>query len=540
MSEPEAVVSQRRRISAVWIVPAVAMLLGIWLVVNAYLERGPVVEIRFATAEGLEENVTTVRVREVEIGVVSEISLNENLSGVTVMAELGADARRLLREDTQFWVVRPRVSTSGISGLGTIVSGAYIELAPGTGEPAEGHLFDGLEQPPLTPARTPGLRVTLVSQTSGSVGVGDPVLYRGFPVGRIEDSRLDVEAQELRYLAFIEAPYDDLVTSSTRFWNASGISVEITPEGARVSLGSLESLIVGGVAFDSAATARRDEPVQSDQSFVLHPDESSIVENPHRYAQEYVVLFSQSVRGLDPGAPVTFRGIPVGSVRRLMVGEGTASALDSGEDTAIPVLIHIEPGRLELGDSPEGLMLLRRLLARAVDNGVRATLESGNLLTGSLYVNLDYFDSATERSTGEFEGYPTIPSVSTGLGLLQQQVSELLSRLNNLPLDQTLVSANATLDGLHGVAEELDTLLESEAIRRLPTRLDDSLAQLDRTLSAYSADSDIPEQLSRAVAELNRTLESVRTLADRLERNPNALLFPSRYAEDPQPEAGSR
>lgn len=539
MSEPEAAVSTRRRLSAVWIVPAVAMALGVWLVVNAYLSRGPVVEIEFATAEGIDEETTPVKVRNVEVGVVTEISLNEDLSGVTVTAELAADARRLLRRDTQFWVVRPRVSSTGISGLGTIVSGAYIEVAPGVGEPADDLRFEGLDHAPLTPAGTPGLRINLVSDTSGSLGVGDPVLYRGYPVGRVEDARLDVEAQEVRYSAFIEAPYDSLVTSSTRFWNASGISAELTADGAAVSIGSLETLIAGGVAFDVPEAAVAGGPVSPEETFQLYPDRASINDNPHRYHQDYVASFSQSVRGLSPGAPVTFRGITVGSVQRLMVGEGTAGALNEGDDTAIPVLIRIEPGRFELPDAPGGVARLQEAMALAVRNGLRGTLETGNLLTGSLYVNLDFFDNAAQRTVGEFEGHPTIPTVSTGLGRIQQQVTTLMATLNELPLGESLASADAALKDVEAAAEAFETLLASEDVADLPRRLEASLAQLDRTLAAYSSDSGLPEEISRAVDALNRTLESVEAVANRLERDPNAVIFPTRQRADPQPSAGA-
>lgn len=540
MAEQAAAVVKRRRVSTVWIVPTVAMLLGLWLVINAYLGRGPVVEIAFETADGLEEDNTTVRVRDVEVGIVSDIRLNDDLSGVTVVAELVADARRLLREDTQFWVVRPRVSSSGISGLGTIVSGAYIELAPGLGEAAADMTFIGLEQAPLTPAGTPGLRLTLVSETSGSVSVGNPVLYRGYPVGRVENAELDTDTQEVRYLVFIDAPYDALVSANTRFWNASGISAEITTEGVRLDMASLEALIVGGVSFDLPQNAEPGESVATDQVFTLYPTESSIAERPYRYQQSYVVLFDQSVRGLNPGAPVTFRGITVGSVQRIMIGEGPAGALADDGETAIPVLIGIQPARLELRDSPAGMARLRELMGRAIANGLRGSLESGNLLTGSLYVGLDFFESADDQSQAEFEGFPTIPTVSTGLGRLQQQLSSLITKLNDLPLAATLTSAESTLTELGATVAELRALIASDEVQGLTARIDGTLATLNRTLASYSGDSGLPAQLGDTLQELDRTLASVRAAAERLERDPNAMIFPSRNAADPEPRAGAR
>lgn len=535
----DAAVTSRRRPSAVWIVPLVAMALGVWLVVNAWLQRGPVVEIEFTTAEGLEEETTPVKVRNVQVGVVSDIALNENLSGVTVTVELAADARRLLREDTQFWVVRPRVSTSGISGLGTIVSGAYIEVAPGVGDSAADYRYTGLEHAPLTPAGTPGLRVTLVSETSGSLGVGDPVLYRGYAVGRVEDARLDVQAQEVRYSAFIEAPHDALVTTATRFWNASGISAEVTADGVVLNLASLETLIAGGVAFDLPESASPGGPVPADETFQLYSDEASITDNPHRYAQEYVVSFHQSVRGLSAGAPVTFRGITVGTVERIMMGEGTSGVLNEGDDRPIPVLIRVEPGRFAIEDSRAGVRRLREAMAQAVENGLRGSLETGNLLTGSLYVNLDFFEDVDTTALGEFQGHPAIPTVSTGLGQLQQQVSQLLSKLNRLPLEQSLESADGALAAIRDATRELEVLIDSEAMQNLPGRMADSLDQLDRTLSAYSEEAGLPDQIQRTLNELDRTLKSVRSVSENLERDPSSVIFPTDPPADPRPEAGA-
>lgn len=539
MSETQPDLTRQRRISPVWIVPVVAMLLGLWLVIDAYRRQGPVVEISFATAEGVEEDNTPVKFRNVEVGMVTDISLHDDLSSVLVRAELSADARRLLREDTRFWVVRPRISRGGISGLGTIVSGAYIEMAPGTGSAAGEFTFEGLEQAPPTPAGTPGLRINLVSETSGSLGVGNPVLYRGYPVGRVEDAQLDADTREVRYAVFIEAPYDSLVTTSTRFWNASGISATLSAEGATLSVASLETLVAGGVAFDLPETALPGDPVAAEETFQLYPDPASIDENPHRFHQDYVVAFSQSVRGLSAEAPVTFRGIRIGSVQRIMVREGTAGALDDGADRPIPVLIRIQPGRFEMSDSRSGVARLRESLEQAVANGLRGTLESGNLLTGSLYVNFDFFDRGEPARMGEFEGYPEIPTISGGFDRLQQQVGEVLAKLNDLPMEETLQSADTTLTELAGTTRALREMLDDEALQRLPDNLERSLTQLDRTLAAYSSDSGLPDQLSRAIAELNRTLERMQSLADTLERDPNALIFPRQPHRDPEPRAGA-
>lgn len=539
MSEADAAVTSRRRVSAVWIVPGVAMLLGLWLVVDAYLSRGPTIEIAFATAEGIEVDATSVRVRSVQVGTVTDIALSDDQEGVVVTAELSADADDLLRDDTHFWVVRPRIGPSGVSGLGTIVSGAYVEMSPGGGQPSSQRRFDGLENVPPTPAGTPGLRVVLVSDTSGYVGVGDPVLYRGYPVGRVEQSRLDVESRDVRYSVFIDAPYDSLVTTSTRFWDASGISAEITPEGATVDVASLETLIAGGVAFDQPQSARPGGPVSANEIFQLYADAASIQENPHRFGQSYVVRFNQSVRGLTVDAPVTLRGIAIGNVERIMVHEGTAAALDNGTEAPIPVLIRIHPGRLEIEDSEAGIERLRTAMEQAVRHGLRGSLESGSLLTGSLYVNFDFYGEPAPGRVGEFAGYPTLPTVQGGLERMQQQVVVLLDKLNDLPLDQTVTSVNSTLQEVKGTVEDLRGLLNGERLETLSGELSATLKGLNTTLNAYSNDGGLPQQLDATLSELRHTLRAIQSAADTLERDPNTLIFPSNRAQDPEIRKGA-
>jgi paraquat-inducible protein B len=244
------------------------------------------------------------------------------------------------------------------------------------------------------------------------------------------------------------------------------------------------------------------------------------------------------VRGLTAEAPVTFRGIRIGEVRRIMVREGTAGALDNGTDGAVPVLIHIEPGRLEMDDSGEGVRHLRAVMTQAVSAGLRGTLESGNLLTGSLYVNFDYFPNAEPAQIGEFDGVPLLPAISGGLARMQQQVAQLLVKLNNLPLNEAVTSANGTLASLQRTSEALEGLLASDQVRTLASTLTQTLARLDRTLEAYSRDSGLPDQLASAIAELESTLRSVESVAQRLERDPNAVFFPSEPSPDPQPRSG--
>jgi len=530
MTEVKATVSERRRISAIWLVPIVALALGIWMVVHTLRSQGPEITVVFSSGASIEAGKTKIKFREVEVGLVESVGLADDHESVVVTARLDKAAAPLLREDTQLWVVRPRVGPGGVSGLGTLLSGGYIQLAPGTGEEGRRH-FVGLEEPPVTPAGTPGLKFRLVAEQSGSVGSGAPILYKGFRVGRIESAEFDVASQKMQYGAFIEAPYDDLITSTTRFWNASGITLSATADGIEVRTASLEAVLAGGVVFGLPEGVEPGGPVEAGETFTLYDSYASVNERPYRESVEYVVRFPQSVRGLRPGAPVEYRGIRVGRVQRVLLKEIARQGF-SGKGEAIPVLISLEPGRLELPDSEEGAATLERAIEAAVTRGARATLSTGNLLTGSLYVYLDIYPDAAPAEMGSFAGYPTLPTIASGLEGIQVRISTLLDKLNALPLGEMLDSVDRLL-------ADVDAIVASEGVQSLPASLETTLAQLRETLDSVSTDSAMQERLLRTITEFDRTLQSLRGLLETLEEKPNALIFSSEPGEDPQPPAGS-
>jgi paraquat-inducible protein B len=513
MNDTPATVKRRRRIAPIWVVPIVAVLLGLWMVVHTYRTQGPDITITFATADGIEAGKTKVKALSVELGLVTSVELGEDLESVVVTARLERSAIPLLREDTQFWVVRARVGMGGVSGLGTIMSGGYIEMAPGTG-PEGRRDFAGLDEVPVTPAGTPGLHFRVVGERAGSVSTGDPILFKGFQVGRVENAKFDVESNRMHYRAFVEAPYDGLVRKNTRFWNTSGLSFSATAEGIEVNTGSLRSLLLGGVAFGLPEGVEPGDPAESGAEFDLFPDYKSINVQPYLHFLEYVVEFEQSVRGLVPGAPVEYRGLRAGQVDRILIEEAIAATPEKG-GVAIPVLIRVEPGRFGLGDSEEGLASLSRRFERAVHGGARATLATGNLLTGSRYVSFDMYPEQGPGEMGSFAGYTTLPTTSSGLEGIQQQVAALLDKLNALPLQDIAVSADQTVQELERTIAELRVLVASEELQSVPASLETSLAELDRTL------------------------ESVRQLATTLEDQPNSLIFSREPERDPEPMAGS-
>ena len=345
-----------------------------------------------------------------------------------------------------------------------------------------------------------------------------------------------MESQQLFYSVFIDAPYDQLVSSNTRFWNASGISAELSTEGVKLSVGSLQSALVGGVSFDLPRGSEPGEAVEDDETYRLYPDESSIHENPFRYSAEYVVMFEESLRGLLPGAPVTYRGIQIGSVVRIMLEDLTAATTPDDSGNPLPVLIEIEPGRMAISDSEQGLLIAGESIEVAVQRGLRATLETGNLLTGARLVDMDFYEVEEPETLGEFVGIPVIPTISGGLAHIQVQVSQVLDKLNQLPVEGALNAATGALAELEETLTAIRKVAESEGLQTLPMTLQATLNQLNDVLDDFSSNSEFQAELMRALEELKSALQSVESVADQLDAKPNSLIFPTRAEPDPEPE----
>jgi paraquat-inducible protein B len=368
------VIRRRRRFSPVWIVPIIAALLGLWLVYRYYSARGPLIVVRFENAEGIVAGKTPVLCRSINIGTVETLQLTDDLKGVIVRIQMVSEATRLLTDDAQFWVVRPRYGASGISGLSTLLSGSYIELGPGVSrDPRED--FVGLEQPPITPGGVPGLRVTLFTDEAGGVAPGTAITYKGLSAGRIESRVFHPQNGKVEFGAFIFAEYAGLVRANTKFWNASGLDVQVGANGLQVRTGTLESLLIGGITFGQP-TPSSAPPATDGATFALYQSLEDTTKFAMRSSVPYLLLFSGSVRGLNDGAPVEFRGVRIGTVNGV-----SFRYLPNDPERRVPVLVQLDPTFITNLPS-ENTEAAENFIAESVRNGLRASLKTGNLLTG--------------------------------------------------------------------------------------------------------------------------------------------------------------
>lgn len=532
----------RRRLSPIWIVPIVALLIGAWMVWHNIASRGPQITIEMETAEGIEAGKTLIKTRNVEVGKVESVRLSDNLDKTIVTARMSKDSERMLNEDTRLWVVKPRIGREGISGLNTVLSGAYIQLQPGDSR-EEAHHFVALEQPPVTTQDAKGLRIDLTSNDGSVLSDGDPVTYEGFVVGRVESSEFRPSEKEMHYTLYIDSPYNELVTSTTRFWSTSGVSLRLDSQGLQVDVGSLESVLSGGVAFGIPEDLPRGRPVVENTSFTLYSDQEEAREGSFHQAIDYVIMVDDTVRGLSRGAPVEFRGVRLGTVVSVpyRLTHQRVRTLSSFE---IPVLIRIEPERLEGQVDDEGVKQWEKRLERLFKRGLRATLKSGNLLTGALFVDLDFYDNPPPYKTDTFDDIEVMPSVSGGLAQMEAKLNALLDKLNGLDIEPVLGNLNKTLSASESLVKRLDktaghvdSLLGSDEVQKLPSDISTSLDNLNRTLDGLTPESSAYRKLEGDLERLDRVLKKAEPLLDTLEKNPSSLIFDKPTTRDPIPRA---
>ena len=535
-----ATVDQIKRWSPVWIIPIVTVLIGAWILFYHFSHQGPLVTLITTNAEGIEGGKTTIKSRSVDVGVVESAVLTDDLHHVEITARLNSGMEKLLREDSAFWVVKPAIGREGITGLGTLLSGAYIELQPGSkGERAEQYKL--LDSPPLAPPDAKGIRITLDSTKAGQLNAGDPVLFRGYRVGSVETSAFDADKRLMTYQLFIAAPYDRLITSNVRFWKDSGIAVDMSANGMRVEMGSLTTLFSGGVSFDVPDGWDRGEVAQNKAEYKLFDDQRSIQDSLYTDHKDFLLFFNDSVRGLQAGAPVEFRGIRLGTVAEVpFTAPGIAQRLNN--DYRIPVLIRIEPDRFrkQLGDD----FNFEEHLKDGIRAGLRASMKSANLLTGSLYVDLDFYANA-KPVTGPttFANYELIPTTSGGLAQIQQKLMESLDKINALPLNPmvneatgTLKESQRTLRELQKTLDNLNKLTSSQSMQQLPADMQSTLRELNRSMKGFQPGSPVYNKMVGDMQRLDQVLRELQPVLRTLNSKSNALVFEAKPGEDPQPK----
>ncbi len=535
INAPRPDIKKRRSISIVWIVPVVAILIGAWLVFKAVTEKGPTIYITFRTAEGLVAGKTKVRFKDVEVGTVKAIIIPDDLTHVRLTVEMVKGARPFLKEGAQFWVVRARVAAGQVSGLGTLFSGAYIGMEPSTeGEPKRE--FEGLEVPPVVTADQDGFQFSLTANRLGSLNYGSPIYYRQIQAGQVVGYTLDPAGKSVTVKIFINAPYHNHVRTNTRFWETSGIQVNMSASGVQVDTESFVSMMIGGIAFGVPGHEQPAAKAPENTRFLLFDDFVTAAQRQYTIKSRGIMFFSDSVRGLEVGAPVEFQGIKIGEVIDIDLQFDPEKV-----EFQIPVTVEIEPERIGfvVRDKAEEVALDQKLL----DKGLRAQLKTGSLLTGKLFIDLDFYPDAEPVTLKSIDGQIVIPTIPTTIEAITASLNRFMKRLDELPLETIGRDLQETIEGLDRIVnspELRNSLVSIEKIlaevRQLSAnantqtmpRINAMLDRLDRILvemnGAISADAPLRHDLRATLQELAGAGRALRELAEFLDRHPEALI----------------
>jgi paraquat-inducible protein B len=548
---PQATVvpKKHRRISVVWIIPVLAAVIAIGIAVQRILNEGPTITIVFKAAQGIEAGKTFIKYKDVNIGQVTAVQLSDDYAKVKVTAKIAKSASGLMVADAKFWVVEPRITLSGVSGLGTLLSGNYIGFETGKAVKSQRE-YTGLDTPPPLTEGQPGRTFTLKAASLGSLGIGAPVYYHSLEAGQVIAYKLASDGKAVDVDIFVSAPYDKYVNTETRFWNASGVDVSLGADGMQVRTESLVALVAGGLAFDTPPFAAAAQPVSARQVFTLFADQATAMKQPEAIAQHYVLYFNESLRGLAVGAPVTFLGLPGGEV--------TDVGLDLDPAT------HKLRGRVEIVSYPERLIgrLSGRQLAvaeavahnvekrraffqRMVEQmGMRAQLQSGNLLTGQLYVAFEFFPDAQKAKIDWSQETPVVPVVPGSVANIEAKLGSILTKLDKLQYEKIGGDISKALESFSQTMKDADTMLVHfdtdvtpelkpaiEEFRRAAASADKMIKNTDTTL--LSPDAPGQQELRNAMQEVALAARSLRVLTDYLERHPEALIRGKTKEENP-------
>ena len=511
----------------VWLVPIVSALIGGWIAIKAVLEHGPTITITFRAAEGLEPGKTKIKYKNVDVGEVRQITISEDLSHVVVTADMVSNFSAHLVEDTRFWVVRTRVTGGQVTELGTLFSGSYIGLDVGKSLVSKRD-FEGLEVPPIITGDVAGRQFVLRGTGQGSLDTGTPVYYHRVPVGKVLSTELDTDGTAVVTRIFIAAPHDRYVTTNTRFWNASGVDVTVDAAGLKMHTQSLISILVGGIAFETPPNASVAPQAVENTNFVMYPDRDVAMKRPNQGTLRFTVHFTESLRGLALGAPIELHGLPVGEV------VGIEMDYDEKAGTyRFPVELALYPDQLARHVQPDDMKMAhagaptRQELDALVARGLRAQLTTGNLLTGQLFVALDFFHDATKASVNWGKVPPELPTTPSSLASLQHTLSHFAQKVDKLPVEELIVDVRRTLGSLQAVLRSTDALAQ-QLDKQLAPKAEEALQELRRTLFAaeqlLATDAPLQQDARDALRQLGRASQSLHELAEFLERHPESLI----------------
>ncbi len=538
-------------LTTIWLVPIIAMSIALWLAYQYYSKIGPTIEITFKENAGLIENQSHLKLRNVNIGVVTKISLSKDGDGVTVQVKVNREVSDYLNEKAKFWIVHADVGSHGVSGLDTILSGAYIELY-GVKEKKRKLKFVGLDKPYIDKDAA-GRYYILSAPNSNNIVEGSHVYYRMIEVGRVERVALSHDGKKVNFTIFVKEKFVPFINNESQFYTNSSLSIDISKGKLDMSVASLSQIVHGGISIYTPiqSVAKEHNQTKQRQIFPLYKNLAEMKAKHLNIGFEtkvYAFKFTESNNRLEIGSPVEFNGFQVGYVTDI---KNHFSKTSHRVESEVYALIHTKA----FSDSNEkkGVQVIEKL----VKEGLKASLDSTLPIVGSDYINL-IFDNHKRASIvrrGEYDYFPTIPKVTNST--LIEDTQRLVQKLEKLPLENLLLSANRLikdnnaplknlLKDLRKTTHSLDTLLKNfnksasninrltskESFQTIPAQLNQTMQELTTTLQRiqmlsddYGTDSKFASELSLTLRELAIAAESIGRISLKLEKKPNALIL---------------
>ena len=528
-----------RAISAIWIIPIVTAIVGLWIIYSHYTDRGTSFTLLAKDASGIVAGKTVIKNRSVDIGIVDEVTLSEDFEKVVIKGRIYNDMEPLLKNDSIFWVVKPEIGRDGVTGLGTILSGVYIELASGNDTHSfKNNPFILSDNPPLSDPSIKGIRINLESDQNGVIPRGASVMFHGYRVGNVETSEFDIDSRKMKYQVFITKPYDALVTQNVRFWKEGGIDLAFSSSGASLNVPSLDILMSGGISFDLPDGSKLGAPAEQHAVYKLYEDKKSIQDSQYTEYKEFLIMLSESISGLVEGAPVEYHGIRLGTVSKVPFYTAEMLSKTFILNQKVPVLIRIEPDRLsELVDEK---IDIATLIMDEQKNGLRASLKTSNMFTGALFIDLDFYPELKNKynsKSSNLYGYNTIETTSTGIAQIQAKVMQLLDNFNNLPLNNTMTEFNKSLASTQRLMNSLNQIMASNEMQNMPGDLQETLRTLNETLKGIQPGSELNKQMNESLQKVQQMMDELTPLLNTLNDKSNALIFSAPNKKDQEPKA---
>lgn len=526
----KAVVKKPRRFTLVWVIPLLAMIITAMLIWNNTINVGPVIKITMADAEGMEAGKTLVKFRSVVVGTVKEINLSQDFSKTVLTVQMKPDTKELLNHKTKFWVVKPRIENTSVSGLETILSGAYLQLLKGDDKNFEDE-FVCLDTPPVSTESGYGKNIYLESPESKKVQLGDPLIYKGFKVGSVTYVALDTEHNLIRYTVYIEEKYKHLVGKNSVFWIYNGLDFSLGASGIDVSIDSIQNILQGGIVFDNLDNDGRDLKSKPEiETYTLYDDKKKAHLNYMMQKPNFVVMVDNNLKNIKVGSKVSFKGINVGEVIATAWYENELDLYK--ENNQIPVLIAIDS---KASDEQFILDFYNNALK---NKRLCASLSSSSLITSGNKIDLIFNESKCGFEYATYRNLPVIAAVSEGA--ITDQINSVLENIKAIDfsklsseMSKAMSSLDKLISNLDKVAKSVDDQKTVGNINEVLQKLNELLVTLNKTTGDYSKSSKFYEEVDRTLEHINSLINDLQPAIEKIGRNPNSIIF---GAESTDPE----